>query len=76
MTVEEAIALVSETIRNKKCDCLDCQAAKILMNEIWNLNERLRVAEAVRDDARRASQRYLDEKREFQAEVIRMRGSQ
>jgi len=73
MTVEEAIALASETIRNKKCDCLDCQAIKLLMNEIWNLNEKVRIAESVRDDARSASQRYLDEKRALAAELNELR---
>ena len=67
MTIDEAIALASETIRNNRCDCLDCQAIKLLMNEIWNLNERLRIAESVRDDARSASQRYLDEMRAMKA---------
>lgn len=33
---------------------------------IEELREKLRIAEAVRDDARAASQRYLDEKRELQ----------
>ena len=71
MTLEEAVALASETIRNGKCDCLDCQAIKLLMNEIWNLHEKVRIAESVRDDARRVSQQYLDEKRELQAQLTK-----
>lgn len=33
------------------------------MTEVEHLSEALRIAEAVRDDARAVSQRYLDEKR-------------
>lgn len=68
MTVDDAIALATEPSR-KKCGCLDCEAAKILVKEIFELRERLRIAESVRDDARASSQRYLDEMRELKAKV-------
>lgn len=71
MTVDEAIALASET--GKKCDCIDCQAFKVLVKEVFDLRERVRIADSVRDDARRVSQKYLDEKRELQAELTKVR---
>jgi len=40
-----------------------------IANERDELREKLRVAEAVRDDARAASQRYLDEKRGLRAQL-------
>jgi len=39
------------------------------------LLERVRIAEAVRDDARAASQRYLDEKRALQADLDHLRSN-
>ena len=46
-------------------------ANALLLAEIDRLRERLRIAEAVRDDARAASQRYLDEKRAAQGDANR-----
>ena len=69
ITVDDAITLVGES---RKCACLDCEAAKVLVKEIFELRERVRIAESVRDDARRVSQQYLDEKRELQAQLAKV----
>lgn len=66
ITIDDAIALVNE---NKRCLCLDCEAAKVLVKEIFDLRERLRITESVRDDARASSQRYLEEMRALKAKV-------
>jgi hypothetical protein len=70
MTVDEAIAMASET--GKKCECLDCAAFRVLIKEVYDLRERVRIADSVRDDARRVSQQYLDEKRELQAQLAKV----
>jgi hypothetical protein len=42
MTVDDAIALIGE---NRKCKCLDCEAARVLVKEIVELRERARIAD-------------------------------
>jgi len=48
----------------KLCGCPEWGYPGQVVRDVELVIERLRVAEAVRDDARAASQRYLDEKRE------------
>ncbi len=43
--------------------------------ELAELRDQIRVAEAVRDDARRAGQRYLEEKRAAEAELAALRAA-
>lgn len=70
MELAEALAFIQEAC-SKKCNCLDCMAQRVLLKELDNLRERLRIAEAVRDDARAASQKYLDEMRKIRDQTTK-----